>query len=243
MKKTVLITGASRGIGKICSIIFAQKGYNIAINYNTSDSDANKLKDDIILNGGTAEIYQADVSSYQQVADLVKRVYHDFGRIDVLINNAGISMHKVFTDVTCKEWEKICGVNLSGAIYCCREVIPHMLRHGKGRIINISSIWGERGASCETHYSVTKAAIIGLTKALSKEYASAGINVNCIAPGCIDTDMLSEFDEDELNKLIERTPCGRLGTGFDIAKVALFLASHESDFVTGQIIGVNGGFE
>ena len=240
--KTVLITGAARGIGKGCAIAFARKGYNVAINYNKSCAAAQKLKDDILSNGLSAEIFKADVSSEDQAKKLVDSAVACFGKIDVLINNAGKSLYKPFDDVTGTEWESLCACNLGSVMYCTKYAIKNMLLRKSGRIINISSMWGERGASCEAHYSAAKAGIIGLTKALSKEYAPVGITVNCIAPGVIDTDMLNVFSEGEKAELISRTPCARLGTPDDVASAALFFADSGSDFITGQVLGVDGGF-
>ena len=165
------------------------------------------------------------------------------GRIDVLVNNAGISQQKLFNDITEDDWNKMVGVNLSGVFHCCKSVLPDMIRQKSGRIINISSVWGVYGASCEVHYSAVKAGVIGLTKALAKEVAPSKITVNAIAPGCILTDMLTdELDSGTIASLAEETPLGRLGTPEDIAKAVSFLASENADFITGQILGVDGGF-
>lgn len=162
--------------------------------------------------------------------------------VDVLINNAGVSSQKLFTDITDDDWRKTIGVNLDGVFYCCREVLPQMISRKNGVIINISSMWGEVGASCEVHYSASKAGVIGLTKALAKEVAPSGIRVNCISPGVIMTDMMSGFDDNTIEELKSETPLQRLGTPEDIASAALFLASDEASFITGQTLGVNGGF-
>ena len=242
MSKTVLITGASRGIGKTCAILFAMQGYNVAINYNNSEEHAKKLLYDIKSNGKTAAVYKADVSDINQVKSMTEAVYSDFKSIDVLVNNAGISLNGVFTDITYKQWEKLCGVNLSGTIYCSQFVLPYMVKQHSGRIINISSVWGVQGGACEAHYSATKAGIIGLTKALSKEYAPSNITVNCIAPGVVNTDMLSVYDKNSIDELAQKTPLNRLATTTDIANAVVFLVSDRADFITGQVIGVDGGF-
>lgn len=162
--------------------------------------------------------------------------------VDVLVNNAGISSQKLFTDIKDDEWKKTIGVNLNGVFYCCKNVLPQMINRKSGVIINISSMWGEVGASCEVHYSASKAGVIGLTKALAKEVAPSGVRVNCIAPGVIMTDMMEDFDGETINELKAETPLGRLGTPEDIAAAALFLASDNASFITGQTLGVNGGF-
>ncbi len=240
--KTVLITGGARGIGKGCVIAFAQKGYNVAINYNNSQKEAKNLKNDILSNGLSAEIFKADVSCENEAKKLIDDVVARFGKIDVLINNAGKALYKPFDEVTDPEWQNLCACDLSSVVYCTKYAVKDMLLHKYGRIINISSMWGERGASCEAHYSAVKAGIIGLTKALAKEYAPCGITANCITPGVIDTDMLNIFSAQEKAELINRTPCARLGTPYDVAAAALFFADTRSDFITGQVLGVDGGF-
>lgn len=169
-------------------------------------------------------------------------MFEQAGDIDVLVNNAGVSSQKLFADITDEDWKKTTGVNLDGVFFCCREALKPMISKKNGVIINISSMWGEVGASCEVHYSATKAGVIGLTKALAKEVAPSGIRVNCITPGVIMTDMMADFDEKTVNELREETPLGRLGTPEDIAGAALFLASEDASFITGQVLGVNGGF-
>ena len=236
--KTVLITGASRGIGSAVACAFAEKGYSIIINYNHSKNEAKALASELSdkFKVGCKTV-KADVSS----PDEVRAMFSETGYVDVLINNAGISNQRLFTDITDEEWKRTIGVNLDGVFYCCREALPHMILQKSGVIINISSMWGEVGASCEVHYSASKAGVIGLTKALAKEVAPSGIRVNCIAPGVIMTDMMSDFDKETLDELVKETPLGRLGTPQDIASAALFLASDSASFITGQTLGVNGG--
>lgn len=173
---------------------------------------------------------------------MFKNIRSQLGEVDVLINNAGVSNQKLFTDITDDDWRETLGVSLDGAFYCSREALPHMIRQKSGVIINISSMWGEVGASCEVHYSAAKAGIIGLTKALAKEVAPSGIRVNCIAPGVIMTDMMKSFDEETIEELRLETPLERLGTPDDIAEAAMFLASERASFITGQVLSVNGGF-
>lgn len=241
MNKTVLITGASRGIGSACAVLFGQKGFNVAVNCLHSVNSAEKTADKIVKSGGDADVFKADVSNYEQVEGMVKSINEKFGKVDVLINNAGIAQQKLFTDITEKEWSQMINVNLSGVFNCCHAVLPQMIKNHSGRIINISSMWGEVGGSCEVHYSAAKAGVIGLTKALAKEVAPSGITVNCISPGVILTDMMKDFDEETLNSLKEETPVNRLGSPADIAAAAFFLAGDEASFITGQVLGVNGG--
>lgn len=174
--------------------------------------------------------------------DEVRAMFEKVGAVDVLVNNAGVSSQKLFTDLSDDDWRETIGVNLDGVFYCCREALKPMISKKNGVIINISSMWGETGASCEVHYSASKAGVIGLTKALAKEVAPSNIRVNCIAPGVIMTDMMSDFDEETVSALREETPLGRLGTPEDIAETALFLASDKASFITGQTLSVNGGF-
>lgn len=237
--KTVLITGASRGIGKAVAAAFAKAGYSVIINYNKSEASARALAAELTKTyGADCLAIKADVSA----ADEVRAMFEQTGSVDVLINNAGVSTQKLFTDITDEEWGKTVGVNLDGVFYCCREALKSMVEKKSGVIINISSMWGEVGASCEVHYSAAKAGVIGLTKALAKEVGPSGIRVNCIAPGVIMTDMMSGFDEASLNELKADTPLNRIGTPGDIARAAVFLASDEASFITGQTLGVNGGF-
>ena len=237
MSKTVLITGASRGIGKACAIEFAKSGYRVAIDYNKSEDKAKALVAELQAQGVDADCFKADVSDCEQVNELIGWAKERFGGVDVLINNAGISVAGLLTDLTNTQWQELRGVCLDGAIYCSRAVLPDMIKKQSGCIINISSVWGVKGASYEVAYSAVKAGIIGLTLGLSKEVAPSGIRVNCIAPGVIDTDMSRCYD---LEALALDTPLGRVGQPEEIAKAALFLA--EAEFITGQVLGVDGGF-
>ena len=240
--QTVLITGASRGIGAKTAELFAMHGYRVIINYNNSRNDAEILLSGIIKNGGNAEIMKADISESKEVNSMFTVIGEKFGGVDILINNAGIAQTKLFTDITDDDWNRMISVNLSGAFYCCRNALPYMIRQHYGRIINISSMWGQVGGSCEVHYSAAKAGVIGLTKALAMEEGLSGITVNCIAPGVIKTDMTSSLTTEDFKELAEQTPTGTIGTPYDIARTALFLADKNSSFITGQVIGVNGGF-
>ncbi len=242
MKKTIIISGASRGIGAACAKLFAENNYNAVINFNKSENNAKILQNEIINNGGNAILVKADVSNYQQADILVKTAINEFGSVDVLINNAGISQYSLFTDTTEHDFDDIFNINVKSVYNLSRIVLPYLIRQQNGNIINISSMWGQVGASCEVLYSATKSAIIGMTKALAKEVAPSNIRVNAIAPGIIDTDMMSDFTEEDIKYLCNQTPLGKLGTPQDIAKTALFLASDNASFITGQIFGVNGGY-
>lgn len=236
MKKTVIITGASRGIGAQTAREFAKSGYNVVINYFKSEKEAFSLAEET---GGVA--LSADVSDETQAQALVKAATDKFGRVDVLVNNAGIAKQQLFTDTTAQEWDRMFAVNVRGAFNCSKAVLDRMITEHSGCIINISSMWGQTGGSCEVAYSASKAAVIGMTKALAKEVGPAGIRVNCVAPGVIKTDMLNCFTQEDMQALREETPLGMIGEPIDVAKVVLFLASEEARFITGQIIAPNGG--
>ena len=240
--KTVIVTGASKGIGKSMAETFADNGYNVLINYNSSHDEALKLYESLIDKGRSVRTFKADVSKRNEVDSMIDFCYKEFNGIDILINNAGIAETKLFIDISEQDWDKMMDINLKGVFNCTQSVLRHMISQKSGKIINISSIWGIVGASCESHYSASKAAIIGLTKSLAKELGPSNIQVNSIAPGVTKTDMLSEYSEDDLNALKEDTPLLRLGTPKDISSCALFLASDAADFITGQIISPNGGF-
>ena len=242
MNKTVLITGASRGIGRATAILFAQKGYNVVINYLRSVDAAYNLLGQLKDMGGNAALIQADISNRTQVRGMVSQATAQFGGIDVLVNNSGIDQQKLFTDITESDWNTMFDVNVKGAFHCCQYILPGMIRRKSGRIINVSSIWGITGASCEVHYSASKAALIGLTKALAKEVGPSGITVNCVAPGVVDTDMNASLTPQDLDALKEETPLGCLGKPEDIAQSIYFLASEEAGFITGQVLSPNGGF-
>lgn len=242
MSKTVLITGASRGIGRATALRFAREGYNIVINYLRSVDAAYNLLHELQDYPCNAILIQADITNRVQVRGMVSQSITQFGAIDVLVNNSGIAQQKLFTDITEDEWNNMFDVNVKGAFHCCQFVLPDMIHRKEGRIINVSSMWGITGASCEVHYSASKAAIIGLTKALAKEVGPSGITVNCVAPGVIDTDMNAFLRPEDLAALREETPLGRLGKPGDVANLIYYLASEEAGFITGQVIGADGGF-
>ncbi len=240
--KTVWITGASRGIGAETARTFAANGYAVAINYCRSKNKAAALAEEIIQNGGEAFVVQGDVSDKAQADRMVKEILTRQGRLDVLIHNAGIAHQGLLTDMSEEDWHRLMGIHLDGAFYCSRAVIPHMIQKKNGVILTVSSMWGVTGASCEVAYSAAKAGLIGFSKALAKEVGPSGVRVNCVAPGVIDTDMCSRFDKDTMEELQEETPLMRIGTPKDVAESLLFLASDAASFITGQVLGVNGGF-
>lgn len=241
MKKTVLITGASKGIGKSMARGFAQEGYNVIINYCNSKNEAQNLEKELTDKGFSVKSIKADVGNYNEVLKMVEEANNKFGTIDILVNNAGIAQQKLFTDITNEDFDNMVNINLKGVFNCTKAVLKDMINKKYGKIINISSMWGVVGASCEVHYSAVKAGVIGMTKALAKEVGPSGINVNCIAPGVINTQMNSNLDEDTLNVLKEETPLGIIGESEDITNLAMFLASDKSKFITGQIITADGG--
>lgn len=237
MKQTVLITGASRGIGAAAARLFAAQGYRVAICCHTQMEKAEELAASL----PDAAAFTADVAKETDVVRMVDAVHSRFGEIHVLINNAGIAMQKMFTDTTAADWNRVFDVNVTGIFYACRAVLPEMIRRKSGRIVNVSSMWGVTGASCEVAYSASKAAVIGLTKALAKEVGLSGITVNCVAPGVIDTEMNANLSAEDRAVLCDETPLARIGTAQEAAQAILFLASDRASFVTGQVLGVNGG--
>ncbi|MDD4699697.1 MAG: 3-oxoacyl-ACP reductase FabG [Oscillospiraceae bacterium] len=241
MNSTVLITGSSNGIGAATAILFAEHNYNVIINYNNSSEAALLLKNSLSDNCHSVIALQADVRSRSQVEKMVDNAVRQFGKIDVLVNNAGIAQQKLFTDISNAEWDNVIATNLTGAFNCCQAVLPAMIKRHSGNIINISSVWGETGASCEVPYSAAKAGLIGMTKALAKEVGPSGIRVNCVAPGVIQTRMNANLSVDDLTVLMQETPLGRIGDPTDIAKSILFLSSEDSNFITGQVLNTNGG--
>ncbi len=242
MTKTAIVTGGSRGIGAATSSLLAANGYNVIINYNASADAAIALKADIVSKGFNAEVYKCDVSDSDEVNSMLEFCVSTFGLPDLLVNNAGIAGQKLFTDITDSDWSRMLSVDLTGVFNCCRAASKYMIKKHTGSIINISSMWGVGGASCEVHYSAAKAGVIGLTKALAKELGPSGIRVNCIAPGVIDTEMNSKLSEADIAGLADATPLCRIGKPSEVAAVVEFLASDKASFITGQTISVDGGF-
>lgn len=240
MKKTIIVTGGSRGIGEAIVKELAKEGYNIILNYNKSEEKAKKIQEESTKNGHNVEIFKADVSKRGEVKKLINYTISKYQNIDVIINNAGISQTKLFTDITEEDWRTMINTNLTSAFYMCQETMPNMIHNKKGCIINISSIWGTTGASCEVHYSIAKAGMDGLTKALAKEVGPSNIRVNSIAPGIIETDMNKNISQEDKDEIISEIPLGRIGSASSIAKAVKWLI--EDEYVTGQIISINGGW-
>ncbi len=236
----VIVTGGSRGIGKCLVENLAKDGYNVLLNYNKSEKQARKIQEDLRKDGIIIEIFKADVSKKEQVKAMVEFALKKWGSIDVLINNAGIAKLQMFQDVTEEDWNEIIDTNLKSAFYASQEVLQSMIHKKKGLIINISSMWGQVGASCETVYSISKAGIDAMTKSLAKELGPSNIRVNSIAPGVIDTEMNSKIDEHIKNQIKDETPLRKIGEPIDIYKCAKWLI--EDEFTTGQVIGINGGY-
>lgn len=237
-----LITGSSKGIGKACAKLFAKKGYNVVICYNNSESDARELESDLKKNGCGVICVKLDVCSTESVEKAFKTAYDTFGSIDVLVNNAGISQIKLLSDITDDELYNVINTNLIGTIKCSREAVKYMLHEHRGSIVNVSSIWGISGASCESVYSASKGGVIAFTKALAKELGPSGIRVNCVAPGVIDTDMNKCLDDEIRKELSDSTALCRIGQTREVAEAVLFLASDSASFITGQTLTIDGGF-
>lgn len=241
-RKTVLVTGGAKGIGASVCRKLAQDGYNIAVCYNTSELKAQELKDELLAFNVDVEIFKADVSKSAEVFELFENFDRRFGSLYALVNNSGVAEQALFTDITDEMWKKMIDTNLSGAFYCSREAVKRMVKSKEGKIVNITSMWGQVGASMEVHYSASKAGLIGMTKALAKEVGLSGITVNAVSPGVVKTDMISEFSAIDLEALKDDTPLNKIGEPIDVANAVSFLISSGADFITGQVLGVNGGF-
>ena len=240
MERVAIVTGASRGIGREIAKSLAKQNIKVIANYNNSEEKAIELKKELEAEGIMIDIVKADVSQREEIRNLVKYVIEEYGKIDILINNAGISEYKLFTDETDEDWNRVINTNLYSAFATSQEVIPNMIKNKNGCIINISSVWGMVGASMEVLYSVSKAGIDGLTKALAKELGPSNIRVNAIAPGIVDTDMCKNFTKEELEDIKEEIPLERIGKVKDISKCINWLI--DDNYTTGQIISINGGW-
>ena len=241
MRKIALITGGSRGIGAACVRAFADDGYAVVFLYNNSREKAEALVQQLRTEGRDVSAWQCDVSDAAQVHTVIADILRTYRRIDALVNCAGIAHIGLFTDMTEEEWDRIFAVNVRSAFSVTKDVLPGMISRQNGAIVSVSSMWGEVGASCEVAYSATKAALIGLTKALAKEVGPSGVRVNCVTPGVIDTDMNAQLTDDDRAALSDETPLGRIGSAEEVAKTILFLCGEDASFITGQIIGVSGG--
>lgn len=242
MRKVALVTGASRGIGRGIALQLGQEGWDVCVNYIQQKEAAEEVAALIRTMGQNAIAVQADVADSAAVFAMVKLAEADLGPISLLVNNAGIATQGLFQDISDEMWNRYLDVNLSGARNAIRAVLPHMLHEKAGCIVNISSIWGLRGASCEVAYACTKAALIALTRSLALELAPSHIRVNCVAPGVINTDMVQVLGQEIQDMLVEQTPLGRLGTPADIAHAVSFFASENASFITGQVLTADGGF-
>lgn len=242
MEKVAVVTGASRGIGAAIAKELCACGYRVAVCYRTGAQAAQALCEALTKEGKTAAPFCVDVRREESVRVMFQKVREALGEPSLLVNNAGIARQKLFTDLTADDWDDMMASTVRGAFLCTREALPAMIRRKWGRVVNISSMWGQVGASCEVDYSAAKAAVIGMTKALAKEVAPSGITVNAVAPGAVDTDMLACFSQEEKQVIADETPLERLGAPEDIAKAVAFLCSDDAGFITGQVLGVNGGF-
>ena len=241
MRKIALITGGSRGIGAACVRAFAEDGYAVVFLYKSSAEKAKSLVQTLRAESLDVAAYQCDVADPAQVKTVVADILHTYRRIDALVNCAGIAHIGLFSDMTEDEWDHLFAVNVRSVFSVTKAVLPGMISRQKGAIVNVSSMWGEVGASCEVAYSATKAAIIGLTKALAKEVGPSGVRVNCVTPGVIDTDMNAQLTDEDRAALADETPLGRIGTAEEVAKTILFLCGEGASFITGQVLGVSGG--
>ena len=238
--KVILVTGASRGIGKDIAISLAKMDYNVILNFNKSEEQARSIQEDLLKQGKKIEIFKADITKRDEVKKLIDFCIEKYNKIDVLINNAGISQTKLFTDITDEDWNNMLQTNLTSAFYTSQEAVKYMINNKSGCIINISSIWGIVGASCEVHYSVAKSGLDAMTKSLAKELGPSNIRVNSIAPGIINTDMNKNLSQEDLQNIIEEIPLERIGYPHSITNCVKWLV--EDDYTTGQIISVNGGW-
>ena len=238
--KNVLITGASRGIGAVCARLFAENGFRVFINYFKSRDRAEVLCNELRKKGADAFTFCADVSDSKQVEKMFFEISTNFGGVDILINNAGIAQQMMFCDISEQDWNKMFDVNVKGMYLCTQKALPYMINKKSGAVVNLSSMWGITGASCEVHYSASKAAVIGFTKALAKELGPSGIRVNCVAPGAVATEMNSSLSAEDIAALCDETPLERIGTPDEIAKAVYYLAAVDT-FTTGQVLSPNGG--
>lgn len=243
MDKVCIVTGASRGIGRAAAASLGRRGASVVLSYNKNRAAAEEAAAEIIKNGGRAEIFAADVSDYSAAAKMINFAAERFGRIDALVNNAGIALPASPFDLTSRaDWDAVFGVNVFGMFNCTKAALPHMVHRKQGSIVNLSSVWGVTGGSCEAVYSAAKAAVIGFTRAMAKELAPSGIRVNAVAPGIIDTDMNAHLTQTDMADIKEEIPVGRLGTVGEIGEIIAFLCSDESGYITGEIIKADGGW-
>lgn len=242
MRRSALVTGASRGIGRAVAAVLAREGWAVCVNYLERRDAAESLVRELRAQGRAAMTFQADIADRESADACVRAASEELGPVELLVNNAGISRQGLFQDLDDAAWDRLLAVNLTGPRNAVLAVLPHMLSEKRGCVVNISSMWGLRGASCEAAYAATKAGVIGLTRSLALELAPSGIRVNCVAPGCVETDMVRVLGEDTRRMLAEETPLGRLGRPEDVAEAVAFLASEKAAFITGQVLAADGGF-
>ena len=242
MKNVAFVTGGSGGIGSAVCMALAEIGCPVAIGYNSDKKSACDVSKKINENGGVSITIKCDVSDGESIENAISEIEEKLGNVEILVNNAGVSSIGLFTDLSEKNIFELININLVGAMLCAKRVLPQMIRNKHGKIINITSVWGEVGASCEVVYSASKAGLIGFTKALAKEVAPSGINVNAVSAGMIDTKMNSELSQQDIDNIVEDIPMCRIGQPEDIAKAVVFLATEKSDYITGQIVRVDGGW-
>ncbi len=241
MKKTIIVTGAAKGIGKAIIEGLDKNKFNIILNYNKSEKEAQKIQENFEKEGYKIDIIKADVSNKKDVEKLIQYTINKYKKIDILVNNAGISQTKLFTEITDEDWNKMITTNLTSVFYMTREATKYMIHEKEGLIINISSIWGIIGASCESHYAVTKAGIDAMTKSLAKELGPSNIRINSIAPGIIETDMIKNLKSEEIEEIKKDIPLQKIGKPDNISKCVNWLI--EDEYTTGQVISINGGWE
>lgn len=239
-ENVVLVTGGSNGIGESIVRNLAMTGHKVVLNYNKSEKEALLIKQELLQREKIIDVFKADVTKRGEVKKLIQFCINKYHKIDVLVNNAGISQFKLFQDITDEDWNRMINTNLTSSYYTIQEVLPNMIKEKKGCIINISSIWGSVGAACEVHYSVSKAGLDAMTKALAKELGPSGIRVNSIAPGIINTSMNNRLNDEDIKEIIQQIPLEKIGDVIDIARCVEWLI--EDEYTTGQIIGINGGW-